>query len=93
MNKAKTKLLISIITALALTFVPMRAIAQEYNCGAYGAGDFGEGNCIDSDLADTGDNVMWLRIAGIVLLLLALALAYYAYRKRNSKNTSAKVSK
>lgn len=79
------------ITMVVSLFNRGLAKAQEYSCGAYGAGDFGEGDCIGSsgDLSDTGINVWLIRALAALLLLLALALLAYAIKKRQERKKSA----
>ena len=83
----RRKLTTGIFVTLVVSLVNRGlAKAQEYSCGAYGAGDFGEGDCVGSgDLSDTGINVWLIRALAALLLLLALALLAYAIKKRHDR--------
>lgn len=91
-NMLKLRALFIITFIASLLVMPIQTLfAQEYNCGAYGAGGFGDGDCIvtgSEDLSDTGINVWLLRAIAAALLLLAVGVLVYALRKRRQRKQS-----
>lgn len=74
--------------------------ASEYNCGAYGVGNYDEGACQtttpggstgtdtgNNDLAPTGMNVVLLLVLGLVLVAISAAYFVRQLYKRKAKAT------
>lgn len=79
---AKTLLLSLMISVVAKATV----LAQYYNCGAYGAGNFGEGACGAEEVADTGLNVWLIRVVALALVAVAVYVVWRTAKK--SKKTA-----
>lgn len=83
---SNAKKLVVIWVLLLLLLTPATAIAQDYNCGAYGAGAYGNQDCSGSttngDLSDTGLNVWLLRALSAALIIAAVLLVIKTLKQR-----------
>lgn len=79
----------AILSLCLSVFISVRAFAQAYDCGTYGAGDFGEGGACDvasgGDVADTGLNIWLIRAIAVILIVLAVFLVR-RFAKRRKKH-------
>jgi len=76
------RFLITIVLVCGLLLPFSAPVAAQYSCDAYGAGVYGE-PCASGELSDTGLSVWAVRLAGIGLVLLAVAIIIIARRNRN----------
>jgi hypothetical protein len=55
----------------------LKQFAADYDCNAYGSGDYNNSTCATSSgggLSDTGTNVMPALVGGVLLVTIALAI-------------------
>lgn len=78
--------IVTLFAVVALAITPVLSVrAQEYNCGAYGAGEYGQGVCAaateeeDDSLSDTGQKLSVLVPA---LLILGGTVLLFRSRKK-----------
>lgn len=93
-KRSITRFLVTAVSALALSFSfsPV-ALAQEYSCAAYGAGEYGDGNTCagasapsDGGLVDTGQRVLAFGIPA-VMIIAGTVILFRASRERKNHST------
>lgn len=87
MHILRSTIKVLLLTFSLSLFLRISALAQEYSCGAYGAGEFGEGACevaTSGDVANTGINVWLIRALALLLIALATFIVWRVAKKRKN---------